>query len=118
MKVWKKAAIGLGFLVVVGVLAVGYLGFLPGVSDAMGTNKPVDLGVKPTPADLDSARRKLAELQSPSDQPVRIQLTSSEITKFVEREIGEMIDALYRRGAKAKTIAAQHGVSDAFVSLL
>ena len=45
-------------------------------------------------------------------------LTSGEITKFVEREIGEMIDALYRRGAKAKTIAAQHGVSDAFVSLL
>ena len=45
-------------------------------------------------------------------------LTSGEIAKFVEREIGEMIDALYRRGAKAKTIAAQHGVSDAFVSLL
>ncbi|MEX2684954.1 MAG: hypothetical protein Q6373_025490, partial [Candidatus Sigynarchaeota archaeon] len=45
-------------------------------------------------------------------------LTSGEIATFVEREIGEMIDALYRRGAKAKTIAAQHGVSDAFVSLL
>jgi len=45
-------------------------------------------------------------------------LTSGEIAKFVEREIGKMIDALYRRGAKAKTIAAQHGVSDAFVSLL
>jgi hypothetical protein len=45
-------------------------------------------------------------------------LTSGEIAKFVEREIGEMIDALYRRGAKAKTIATQHGVSDAFVSLL
>nr|MDO8117745.1 hypothetical protein [Candidatus Sigynarchaeota archaeon] len=45
-------------------------------------------------------------------------LTSGEIAKFVEREISEMIDALYRRGAKAKTIAAQHGVSDAFVSLL
>ena len=45
-------------------------------------------------------------------------LTSGNIAKFVEREIDEMIDALYRRGAKAKTIAAQHGVSDAFVSLL
>nr|MDO8088334.1 hypothetical protein [Candidatus Sigynarchaeum springense] len=33
-------------------------------------------------------------------------------------EIEEMIDALYRHGAKAKTIAAQHGVSEAFVSLL
>jgi hypothetical protein len=45
-------------------------------------------------------------------------LTSGEIAKFVERKIGEMIDALYRRGAKAKTVAAQHFVSDAFVSLL
>jgi len=45
-------------------------------------------------------------------------LTSGEIAKFVEREIGEMIDALYQRGAKAKTIPSQHGVSDAFVSLL
>nr|MDO8117893.1 hypothetical protein [Candidatus Sigynarchaeota archaeon] len=45
-------------------------------------------------------------------------LTSGEIRKLVDREIATMIDALYRRGAKAKTIAAQHGVSDAFVSLL
>jgi len=45
-------------------------------------------------------------------------LTSGEITKLVDREIAVMVDALYRRGAKAKTIAAQHGVSDAFVSLL
>lgn len=45
-------------------------------------------------------------------------LTSGEIAKLVDREIEEMIDALYRRGAKAKTVAAQHGVSDAFVSLL
>jgi transcriptional regulator len=45
-------------------------------------------------------------------------LTSGEIAKFIEREIGMMIDALYRHGAKAKTIAAQYGVSDAFVSLL
>jgi hypothetical protein len=40
------------------------------------------------------------------------------MTKLVDREIAVMVDALYRRGAKAKTIAAQHGVSDAFVSLL
>lgn len=45
-------------------------------------------------------------------------LTSGEIAKFVHREIEEMIDALYCRGAKAKTVAAQHGVSDAFMSLL
>nr|MDO8119227.1 hypothetical protein [Candidatus Sigynarchaeota archaeon] len=45
-------------------------------------------------------------------------LTSGEIKKLVEREIGEIIDALYRQGAKAKTIAAKHGVSNAFVSTL
>ena len=45
-------------------------------------------------------------------------LTSGEVAKLVEREIATMIDALYRRGAKAKTVAAMHGVSDAFVSLL
>ena len=45
-------------------------------------------------------------------------LTSGEIAKLVHHEIEKMIDALYRHGAKAKTVAAQHGVSDAFVSLL
>lgn len=45
-------------------------------------------------------------------------LTSGEIVKLVEREISEIIDALYRRGAKAKTIASAHGVSDALVSTL
>nr|MDO8085360.1 hypothetical protein [Candidatus Sigynarchaeum springense] len=43
-------------------------------------------------------------------------LTSGQIVKLVGHEIEEMIDALYRHGAKAKTIAAQHGVSEAFVS--
>ena len=45
-------------------------------------------------------------------------LTSGEIVKLVQREIKEMIDALYRRGAKAKTIALAHGVSNALVSTL
>jgi len=45
-------------------------------------------------------------------------LTSGEIKKLVEREIGEMIHELYRQGAKAKTIATKHGVSNAFVSVL
>jgi len=45
-------------------------------------------------------------------------LTSGKIKELVAREIGEMIDALYRQGAKAKTIAAKHGVSNAFVSAL
>ena len=45
-------------------------------------------------------------------------LTSGRIAAFIDREITDMIDALYRRGAKAKTVAAEHGVSDAFVSLL
>jgi len=45
------------FLVV--VLALGAMGFVPGVSDLMGTNKPRDLGVRYTEADYDSLLAKL-----------------------------------------------------------
>nr|MDO8119045.1 hypothetical protein [Candidatus Sigynarchaeota archaeon] len=45
-------------------------------------------------------------------------LTSGEIKKLGEREIGKMIHELYRQGVKVKTIATKHGVSNAFVSAL
>jgi hypothetical protein len=55
--------LGLGALVVAGflglALVVGYLGFLPGVSDAMGTSQPRDLGVKYTEADYESGLEKI-----------------------------------------------------------
>jgi hypothetical protein len=44
-------------IVVVGVL--GYFGFMPGVSNLFGSNKPKDLGVTFTTADYQSARNKI-----------------------------------------------------------
>jgi len=45
MKIIKIVGIGIVAIIVMAILVVGYLGFVPGVSDIMGTNKPRDLGV-------------------------------------------------------------------------
>lgn len=48
-------------LLIIAVLGVGYLGFVPGLSSLMGTNKPRDLGVRFTEKDLHSAQEKLGQ---------------------------------------------------------
>jgi hypothetical protein len=45
--------------VIIGVLALGYLGFIPGLSDIMGTNKPRDLGVTYSEANYASGIAKV-----------------------------------------------------------
>jgi len=45
-------------ILLVPVLVLGYLGFVPGLSAIMGANKPRDLGVKYTQADLQSVMAK------------------------------------------------------------
>ena len=40
------------------VLALGYLGFVPGVATAFGSDKPRDLGIRATEADAQSANQK------------------------------------------------------------
>ena len=45
-------------VVLIPVLALGWLGFVPGVSAMLGTNQPRDLGVQYTPSDLASIERK------------------------------------------------------------
>jgi len=45
MKFLKGLAIAIGALVIIAVLVLGYLGFVPGVSNIFGSNKPRDLGV-------------------------------------------------------------------------
>ena len=42
-------------VVATAVLALGYLGFVPGVASLFGSDKPRDLGIKATAADLQSA---------------------------------------------------------------
>ncbi len=60
-------------VVATAVLALGYLGFVPGVASLFGSDKPRDLGIKATAADLQSANSKtgvkLVELP-PSSTPL------------------------------------------------
>jgi hypothetical protein len=57
-----KVLLGIGIAVVaiavIAVLVLGYLGFMPGVSNLFGSNKPKNLGVSFTSNDLKSARAK------------------------------------------------------------
>lgn len=46
------------FLIITITLVAGWLGFIPGLSDLMGANKPRDLGIKYTKADYESYQRK------------------------------------------------------------
>src|SRR5450759_3149113 len=50
----KKFAVGLLVIIIVIVLGLGYLGFVPGVSKMLGSDKPRDLGIRYTEADLNS----------------------------------------------------------------
>jgi len=59
MKLIGKILLGIILLVVIAaVLVLGFLGFIPGVSALFGANKPRDLGVKYTEADLQEIRTK------------------------------------------------------------
>ena len=58
MKFLKGLAIAIGALVIIAVLVLGYLGFVPGVSNIFGSNKPRDLGVTYTAADYASAHAR------------------------------------------------------------
>jgi len=58
MKFLKVLAITIGALVIVAVLVLGYLGFVPGVSNIFGSNKPKDMGVTYTAADYASAHAR------------------------------------------------------------
>lgn len=55
--------------VVVIILALGYTGFMPGVSTLMGTNKPRDLGVNYAQSDASSFNTKAKVEITPQKQP-------------------------------------------------
>jgi hypothetical protein len=58
VKTLKIVGITVGAIVIVVVLVIGYLGFMPGVSNVFGSNQPKDLGVTYTAADYNSAHTK------------------------------------------------------------
>jgi hypothetical protein len=96
----------LGIIVVVllvAVLVLGYLGFVPGLSDLMGSTKPRDLGVKYTSADLSSINSKVGVTYTtlPGSTPaaqseivsgskaLQTQVTQEEITALVNDHSGK-----------------------------
>jgi hypothetical protein len=95
LKVIAGIFIGIILVVVVVVLVAGYFGFVPGLSNVMGSNKPVDLGTSYTPADYKSAVSKIGVIFSNNTdtvnydksqksygpaKPVTVDFTASEIT--------------------------------------
>ena len=54
----KRFVVGLIVVIIVVVLGLGYLGFVPGVSKILGSDKPRDLGITYTAADLKSITSK------------------------------------------------------------
>jgi len=54
----KSFVVGLIVVIIVVVLGLGYLGFVPGVSKLLGSDKPRDLGITYTAADLKSITSK------------------------------------------------------------
>jgi hypothetical protein len=94
-----KVGIGVGAVLLTVVLILGYLGFVPILSDLMGANRGRDLGVSYTTADYDFARSKLGFTLNtsspdvfPADsitvggfKPLTATLTSAELTALVNK---------------------------------
>lgn len=79
----------------------GYFGIIPGISALFGSNKPRDLGIKYTDADLSSGRAKapiiyetatasgnVSVWQTSGTLPVNTEMTSSEITAIMNNKKG------------------------------
>lgn len=72
MKKFIKVIFGIFLVIILGiVLVLGYFGFVPGVSNLLGSNKPRDLEVRTTAAEYDSYIKKAGtEMQYVLESPV------------------------------------------------
>jgi hypothetical protein len=103
MKVLFGIFIGIVAVVVVLVLVAGYFGFVPGVSNLFGSNKPTDLGITYTQADYQSARAKgnIQRVDLPTSTPpeqslsfsgqqnANVTLTDNEVTALIDEKVYE-----------------------------
>ena len=83
-------------LIVLGVLLLGYIGVIPGLSSLFGFDKPRNLGIKYTKQDLDNAQSKLKQtlidvnpnsneqFDSLTGIPIETTLTSEKYSAHVE----------------------------------
>lgn len=93
----KIILIVVGVLVLVTILFLGFLGYIPGLSNLLGANKPRDLGIRYTKADFDFARAKSQieytilpantpdnlSIQSSGTRPVNTSWDSKEISSLL-----------------------------------
>ena len=93
----KRLLTGLTVTVIIAALVLGYFGFIPVVSDLMGSNTPRDLGVQATSTSIASVNAKLgvsysvlpanaegaASLSETGSQPVSVALSSEEVTALI-----------------------------------
>jgi hypothetical protein len=99
MKVLKIIGFTILGIIVVLVLIGGYYGFVPGVSNVFGSNKPKDLGVKYTEQDRLSGRAKIGwvintlpaglppekSLVYTGSKPVNAAFTEKELTAWINK---------------------------------
>lgn len=97
MKIFKKLLLRIIVPFLIIILILGYFGFVPFVSDIMGTNKPKNLGVTFTEKDFESARGKTKvkyeilqgdlkpeeSIKYSGKRSVKMELTSSELTALI-----------------------------------
>ncbi|OGG04885.1 hypothetical protein A2Z33_06305 [Candidatus Gottesmanbacteria bacterium RBG_16_52_11] len=85
------------FLLIAGILALGYLGFIPGLSAAFGSDKPRDLGVTYSEAEFDGYVAKggselIAMPESDGVKTVRSEGTKPLTAGFTGEEISARIN--------------------------
>lgn len=103
----KKALwIILGILVVL-VLVLGYFGFVPGLSNLMGANKPVDLGVTYSEADLAQGRALTGvELQPLTEAEKSLEFSGE---KSITGDYSQSVISAMINGAKYKYYPITNG---------
>lgn len=77
-------------LIAAPILYIGYLGFVPGLSDLMGTNKPRDLGVRYDVTDQKSAEQKFVTIANYMNEGIP---KNAEPVKMTEGEISSAVAA-------------------------
>jgi len=98
MKILIGFLIGIGAVVLIVVIALGYLGFMPGVSNIFGSNKAKDLGVTYSAADYQSARAKMGTIISDlpnnaaAEQSVKFSGQKAINASFTESEFNSLLN--------------------------
>lgn len=100
IKAFKRLIWTVGFILAAIVLLLGYLGFIPGLSNLFGSNTPRDLQAAYTPADLASGQAKLdqeilAGESAPSLRTIQNGGTSDVNTRLTNKEFAAHLEAIH-----------------------